>query len=68
MVNDSSQDAQIVVRLPAALKEWAQEQAKHHRRSLNAQMLVWLEEIQAGTNGLPATMDAAVESAPEKGL
>jgi hypothetical protein len=37
---------QIVVRIPPAMREWIETQAKHHLRSRNAQILTLIKAAQ----------------------
>ncbi|MDR6767700.1 hypothetical protein J2W88_002981 [Acidovorax delafieldii] len=46
-------DIQTNVRLPAALKQWLQEQAKKARRSLTAEVALHLEAARAAAQKGP---------------
>jgi hypothetical protein len=63
-MTDEAYDAQIIVRLPATLKEWVQGQARASRRSVNGQMVVWLEELQAAHEKLADAIPHLIEGAP----
>lgn len=60
---ESAGDVHIVVRVTPELKRWAQSQAAANRRSLNAQMVVWLEQMQVAT-AVDKSLQEAETAAP----